>query len=146
MCIRDSSNTSAAALQITYHPLIQQANIKAMTYGEGISQMNTIIFRILEIEDPDNKRLKRIKKLSSNFLSEMIVEPVFAFGFPKDKMDELQRAQMELQMKLGSRREIMERMGKQNIPDLLNEIDDDTVAEAVLQARIAALSLSLIHI
>ena len=70
----------------------------------------------------------------------MLFRSVFAFGFPKDKMDELQRAQMELQMKLGSRREIMERMGKQNIPDLLNEIDDDTVAEAVLQARIAALS------
>ena len=138
--IQAISNTSAAALQITYHPLIQQANIKAMTYGEGISQMNNIIFRILEIEDPDNKRFKRIKKLSPDFLSEMQVEPVFAFGFPKDKMDELQRAQMELQMKLGSRREIMERMGKQNIPDLLNEIDDDTVAEAVLQARIAALS------
>ena len=138
--IQAISNTSAAALQITYHPLIQQAKIKAMTYGEGISQMNNIIFRILEIEDPDNKRIKRIKKLSPDFLSEMQVEPVFAFGFPKDKMDELQRAQMELQMKLGSRREIMERMGKQNIPDLLNEIDDDTVAEAVLQARIAALS------
>ena len=48
----------------------------------------------------------------------MLVEPVFAYGFPKDKMDELQRAQLELNMKLGSRREIMERMGKQNIPEL----------------------------
>lgn len=136
--IQAISNTSAAALQITYHPLIQQANIKAMTYGEGISQVNQMIFKILKIEDPKNERLLRIQKLNKGFLSDMKVEPIFAFGFPKDKMDELQRAQLELQLKLGSRKEIMERMGKQNIPDLLNDIDDDIIQQAILQQKIAS--------
>lgn len=140
--IQAISNTSAAALQITYHPLKQQADIKAMTYGEGISKVNTMILRIVEIEDPNNKRLKVIKDAEENFLTDMRIEPVFAYGFPKDKMDELQRAQLELQMKLGSRREIMERIGKQNIPELLQEIDEDAMQQAVVQMQIQKIALS----
>ena len=134
--IQAISNTSAAALQITYHPLIQQANIKAMTYGEGITKVNSMILRILAIEDPDNERLVRLQQIAPDFLSDMRIEPVFAYGFPKDKTDELNRAQMELNMKLSSRREIMERMGKQNIPELLDEIDEDQLHQGLLQARI----------
>lgn len=138
--IQAISNTSAAALQITYHPLIQQANIKAMTYGEGISKVNSMILRILSIEDPENPRLVELQEKEPDFLVEMRIEPVFAYGFPKDKMDELNRAQMELNMKLSSRREIMERMGKQNIPELLDEIDEDLIHQGLLQSRIEALS------
>ena len=66
-----------------------------------------------------------------------MIKPVFAFGFPKDRTDELNRAQMELNMKISSRREIMERMGKQNIPELLEEIDEDAIEQGLLQARIS---------
>lgn len=138
--IQAISNTSAAALQITYHPLMQQANIKAMTYGEGITKLNTMMLRMMRVEDPDNERLKQLLKKSPEFLSEMRIEPIFAYGFPKDKTDELNRAQMELNMKLSSRREIMERMGKQNIPELLEEIDEDSIHLGILQQRIAQLS------
>lgn len=131
--IQAISNTSAAALQITYHPLIQQANIKATTYGEGITKINSMILRILEVEDPDNPRLVELLELEPDFLYENKIVPVFAYGFPKDKMDELQRAQMELNMKLGSRREIMERLGKQNIDELLQEIDEDAMQQAQVQ-------------
>lgn len=134
--IQAISNTSAAALQITYHPLIQQANLKATTYGEGITEMNTMILRILEIEDPRNKRLRELKKLAPNFRSEMRIVPVFAYGFPKDRMDELNRAEIELRLQLGSRKEIMERMGKQNIDQLLEQIDDDTLHKALLQQKL----------
>ena len=134
--IQAISNTSAAALQITYHPLLQQANIKAMTYGEGITEMNSMILRILEIEDPKNERLKKLRKLAPRFRSEMRIVPVFAYGFPKDRMDELNRAEIELRLKLGSRKEIMERMGKQNIDALMEQIDDDTLHQALLQAKL----------
>ena len=137
--IQAISNTSAAALQITYHPLMQQANIKAMTYGEGIAKVNSMILRILAVEDPENSRLVELQEKEPDFLSEMRIEPVFAYGFPKDKTDELNRAQMELNMKLSSRREIMERMGKQNIPELLDEIDEDLIHQGLLQARIDTL-------
>ena len=138
--IQAISNTSAAALQITYHPLVQQANVKAMTYGEGISKMNSMIIRILAVENPEDERLKELLSKVPNFLSEMRIEPVFAHGFPKDKTDELNRAQLELNMKLSSRREIMERMGKQNIPELLDEIDEDQLHLGFLQARINQMS------
>ena len=95
-----------------------------------------MIIQILTIEDPDNQRLNDLLDSVPDFLSEMKVEPVFAFGFPKDKMDELNRAQMELNLKLGTRREIMERMGKQNVPELLQEIDDDLLQQGEIQARI----------
>lgn len=134
------SNTSAAALQITYQPLIQQANLKALTYGEGITKINLMILRILMIEDPDNERLQVLLKYNPNFLDEMKIEPIFAYGFPKDKMDELQRAQIELQLKIGSRREIMERMGKQNIPELLKEIDDEAIHQSMLDRLTAGMS------
>lgn len=138
--IQAISNTSAAALQITYHPLIQQANIKALTYGEGITKVNSMILRMLQVMDPDNSRLKKLLRKSKDFLVENKIEPVFAYGFPKDKMDELQRAQLELQMKLSSRKDIMERMGKQNIPELLDEIDEDTIHQAMVQEQINRLS------
>lgn len=130
--IQAISNTSAAALQITYHPLMQQANIKAMTYGKGITKLNSMILRILSVEDPENERLKKLEKLSPDFISEMTIEPIFAYGFPKDRLDELNKAQMELTLKLGSRREIMERMGKQNIPELLEEIDEDLMRQQAI--------------
>lgn len=138
--IQAISNTSAAALQITYHPLVQQANIKAMTYGEGITKVNTMILKIVSLKDKDNKRLKALLKKYPTFLQEMYIEPVFPYGFPKDKTDELNRAQMELNMKLSSRKEIMERMGKQNIPELLDEIDNDAIREGLLQARLQQMS------
>lgn len=134
--IQAISNTSAAALQITYHPLLQQANIKAMTYGEGITRVNSYIFRMMKVDDPKNTRFVRLMKLAPEFFSEMRVSPIFAYGFPRDRTDELNRAQMELNMKLSSRQEIMEKMGKQNIPELLEEIDEDTIHLGLLQGRI----------
>lgn len=141
--IQAISNTSAAALQITYHPLMQQANMKALTYGEGISKINTMILRIMQVEDPENERLKGLLEKEPRFLSEMRVVPIFAYGFPKDRTDELNRAQMELNMKLSSRREIMERIGKQNVPELLEEIDEETIQQALLQMRIQQMSLGM---
>lgn len=129
--IQAISNTSAAALQITYQPLIQQANIKAMTYGDGITKLNTMILKILSIEDPENTRLNKIFEIDPDFINDMKVCPVFAFGFPKDRMDELQRSQVELSMGIASKREVMERLGKSNIPELMKEIVDEKMQDAL---------------
>ena len=133
--IQAISNTSASALQITYQPLIQQANLKALTYGEGIAEINRMILRIVQVEDEKNPRLKAVLDIEPDFLYSCNIIPVFAFGFPKDKMDELNRAQMEVNLKLASRREIMERLGKQNIPELLEEIDEDALQQTIAQVQ-----------
>jgi hypothetical protein len=134
--IQAISNTSGTALQITYFPLMQQANMKAITYGDGITKINAMIFKITQKMEPDNDYVKKLLKKDKKFLSTMRVVPVFAYGFPKDKMDELNRAQLELSMKIADRREIMERMNKQNIPQLLEEIDKDLIHQALLQVQI----------
>ena len=147
--IQAISNTSAAALQITYQPLIQQANLKALTYGEGIAQINSMILRIVNVEDPKNKRLGILRSFEKDgtlddFLTEMRIEAVFAFGFPKDKMEDLQRAQIESQLKIGSRREWMERLGKNNVPELMQEIDNDMIDLAETEATAQAASQRII--
>lgn len=134
--IQAISNTSAAALQITYQPLVQQANLKDTMYGDGITRINSIILKVLQVETPDERRLQEILQKEPDFITDMKVVPIFAFGFPKDKMDDLQRAQIEAQLKIGSRREWMERMGKQNVPELLEEIDEDMIEQAMLQVKL----------
>ena len=108
-----------------------------------------MILRIVDIEDPDNKRLQILRSFETNgtlddFLTEMRIEAVFAFGFPKDKMEDLQRAQIEAQLKIGSRREWMERLGKNNVPELMQEIDEDMVNVAAQEAVAQATSQKIL--
>ena len=139
--IQAISNTSAAALQITYHPLIQQANLKAIMYGEGFSTLNSMMLKIIAIKDPDNERLQIIESEEPDYLRALCIRPIFAYGFPKDKMEELQRSQMELGMKVASRREVMQRMGKQNIPELLADIDKDMLEQAEMQLKVNKMAM-----
>jgi hypothetical protein len=131
------SNTSAAALQVTYQPLLHQANRKWMMYGEGFTDVNNMILRIVRKMDSKNERLN---KLPANFENDYKISPVFNYGLPKDRMIELQQITMELNAKLESRAKAMERLGKENIPSLMDAIDKDAVDQGIIQAQIAALT------
>ena len=48
----------------------------------------------------------------------------------------LNEAVIELQQRVGSRREIMERLGKKNIPKLLDEIEQDTKERVDMEKQI----------
>ncbi len=136
--IQSISGTSAAALKLTYQPLVQQADIKATTYGEGISEINELVFKILDVYDKNNPRIVKLKKeLADNDLSidDIRVEPIFAYGFPTDKLIQLQELQIESQLKVVSRREMMNRLGKNNVTDLLMEIDEEEMARAQMDAE-----------
>jgi len=131
--IQAISGTSAAALQLTYLPLVQQADLKSLTYGEGIAEINENILRIGKKYDKKNERLDTVD-VSDN-ASELLIYPVFTYGFPTDRMNMLQEGQMELLMKVGSRKELMNRLGKNNVESLMEEIDDDTIEQANIQAE-----------
>ena len=118
--IQPISNTSGAALQITYQPLVQKADQKAITYGAGIEEVNRIL---LQYEQKFNSQDVTVKSLGN--VLEYRAVPVFPYGFPKDRMNTLQEAQFELQMQINSRKNIMERLGINNVPDVLTEIDAD---------------------
>lgn len=116
------SNTSAAALQVTYQPLVQQADLKWISYGEGIQEINKMMVSINRIMD---KTLPVFTALPKDVEVDFIMEPIFSYGLPQDRSVELNQANLELSMNIASRSEIMNRLGKTNVPELLKEIDQD---------------------
>lgn len=119
------SNTSAAALQLTFQPLIQQANMKGLTYGEGIVELNEMLFKITFYHRPDDERLNALFAQNPTFVDDMRAEPVWVYGFPQDRMGTLQELQIEMTLGIASKQEGMNRLGKENVPDLMLEIDEN---------------------
>jgi hypothetical protein len=140
--IQPISNTSAAALQLTYQPIIQQADLKWLTYGAGIEKINSIIIKLARLYENNRSIIATLDSFSTTgrFEDEFIAAPIFPYGFPNDKMTELQTADYELRLKLNSRRRILERMGENNIPDLMKEIEADAIRTAKLDGKIMQLS------
>lgn len=136
--IQSISGTSAAALQLTYQPLVQQANLKALTYGEGITEINSMVLRIALIMDPDNARLKKITSTfnKDTIGTEVVISPIFKYGFPTDRMAMLQEFQIETQFSLSSRKTILNKLGVNNVPSFIESIDADRVADAEKTAQI----------
>jgi hypothetical protein len=135
--IQAISGTSAAALKLTYLPLVQQANIKAQTYGEGIEDLNEMVLKFYSIYAPNNSLYAQIDPL---FSQNYRVTPVWKYGFPTDRMIQLQEAQIEKQMGIASNAEIMNKLGKNNVPERLQQIRDEKLQEAQFQAELAKIT------
>jgi len=120
------SNTSGAALELTYQPLLQQADTKKTMYGDGFTEINKMTISMLNIRE--FKGLKTFDDLPKDFNEEYRIEPTFTYGFPKDRASELGMAQQEINMGIGSRREWMEKLGKNNVTSLLREIEEEKKA------------------
>lgn len=138
--IQAISNTSAAALQVTYQPLIQQAQLKWFCYAEGIIKVNDYTIKIFR---KLNKEFPLFKELPDENAMEMLrMEPIFKYGLPQDQLSEIQIAQSELSAKVASKREIMERMGKKNIPKIQQEIEQEAQADAEMANYANELAMS----
>lgn len=114
------SNTSGAALELTYQPLIQQSDNKRLMYSEGIKRINYMTIEIMKARGHNDPLFRG---LPADFNEKYEVEPVWTYGLPKDRMNELNMADIELRLGLGTRKEIMRRLGKSNVDDLIKEID-----------------------
>lgn len=128
--VQHISNTSAAALQMLVQPLIQVADNKASSYGAGIMEMNrmTAIIYAKNLEDhPLYKKLPEEARTGDphKFFDRYVTDIVWQYNLPNDRLSQLNEAVLELTNGLGSREEIMERLGKKNIPNLLAQIDKD---------------------
>jgi len=132
--LQSVSHTSAAAIQLTYQPIVQQADLKGLQYGEGFSRVNEMIVKFIRIYDSGNVTLSTLDKISESgeFENDFKATPIFKYGFPQDKVVELQIADTELRLKLNSRRRILNKLGNNNTTELLKEIDEDTVHLAEL--------------
>jgi len=126
--VQHISNTSASALQMLYQPIIQIADKKAVSYGEGIEQINkyTVLMYASNIQENEAfKKLNSTEKVDKSFITKYAPETVWKYNLPNDRLGMLNEATIELSNGIGSRREVMERLGKENIPKLMDEIEED---------------------
>lgn len=113
------SNTSGVALQYMNLPLIERTRVKRQCSSVGIQTINKmILFIALQenlVEKPEDISMK-------DFVANEVEIPD---TLPKDELIELQKIQQEMMMGLECRHDAMERLGKNNIPKLLAEIDKE---------------------
>jgi hypothetical protein len=134
--IQAISNTSAAALKITYQPLVQQADLKGITYSDGIEEMHHMMVRMIRKFDKGNKHLKI---LPTDFEANHRVYPVWTYGLPNDKMLQIQESSELLRNRLSSRDAEMNALGMRNVPKILDEIDADLRREGQVDAEVASM-------
>jgi hypothetical protein len=129
------SNTSAAALQIMYQPLLQQANLKWMMYGEGQAELHNMILRILKLVEPDKEIFQTLANAQAE-VDDFFIYPIYSYGLPKDVLSELQIMQMKAQLKLDSRQNMMNQLGITDVPAVMDAIDEDNLRQGALQSQI----------
>ena len=131
--VQHISNTSAAALQMLYQSIIQIADKKSVTYSEGIETINMLTGIMFALSINDHPLLKKLPKDARStdvttlrqFYFRYRTETIWKYSLPNDRRAQLDEADIELRNKLASRREIMERLGKLNIPKIQAEIRED---------------------
>ena len=129
--VQHISNTSAAALQMMYQPIIQAADKKAVSYGEGFAElhrMTCIMFAKTLGNHPLYIKIpiaKEYEGKESMFFSRFTSTPIWKYNLPSDRLGMINEAAIEIANNIASRKEVMERLGKENIPKLLKEIEDD---------------------
>lgn len=113
------SNTSGVALQYINLPLIERTRTKRSCTSDGLQRVNKMILYISLYHDlikkPENISMK-------DFLRNEVELPD---TLPKDELMELQKIQQEMTLGLECRHGAMERMGRDNIPKKIAEIDKE---------------------
>lgn len=116
------SNTSGVALQYMNLPLIEKCEQKRLNTEDGLERINALIILISTLEGlitkPDDV------STADYFFTDVDIPDTL----PKDELIELQRIQLEMKLGLESRQKAMRRMGKENITELMKEIDEDSAA------------------
>ena len=111
------SNTSGVALQYMNLPLIERTRIKRSCSADGLERINKMILFIALskglIEKPEDISMK-------DFVKNKVEIPD---TLPKDELIELQKIQQEMTLGLECRHGAMERIGKDNIPKKIAEVD-----------------------
>lgn len=113
------SNTSGVALQYINLPLIEKTRVKKMSTETGLESVNKLVLLISMLEGLITKPADIPTR--DFFWNEVKIPDTL----PKDMLMELQQIQQEMKMGLESRKNAMKRMGKENIDELIKEIDED---------------------
>ena len=113
------SNTSGVGLQYMNLPLIERTRVKRLCTKTGFETVNKMILHIAILEGLIEKPENISKK---DFLYNEVTLPD---TLPKDELLELQKLESEMKLGLECRHGALERMGREDIPNKLNEIDKE---------------------
>lgn len=113
------SNTSGVALQYMNLPLIEKNKVKKSLTEVGLETINKMILTMSLLE---GLIYKKDEVLLRDFLWNEVTIPS---TLPKDMLLELQQIQQEVKLGLESRVGAMKRLGKENIDELIKQIDED---------------------
>ena len=113
------SNTSGVALQYINLPLIEKTRIKRLATTSGLERINKLILLISLLEGLITKPANLSNK--DFYYSEVLLQDTM----PKDMLLEVQQIQAEMSLGLESRKNAMKRVGRENIEELITEIDED---------------------
>jgi hypothetical protein len=124
------SNTSGVALQIQYQPLIELKQIKSLTYGTGISAINSMALRLYEIKTGVSIReLLQKNGMSGEAVSE--IDPYenkvfFRDTLPKDRNEILQEisTRMATPYPLITPPMALKMLGEENPEKIIKEIEE----------------------
>ena len=124
------SNTSGVALQYINLPLIEKTRLKRASTENGLERLNKLILLVSLFEG----LVKKPEDVATRdfFWNEVTLPDTL----PKDMLLELQEIQQEMKMGLESRRNAMKRIGKENIDELIKEIDADIEKNPCLYGHI----------
>lgn len=136
--VQHISNTSASALQMMYQSLIQIADVKAVSYGDGIVALNKMTMKLFDLNFKDHPLYAGILNVVEKenlfgseayrvelFTNRFVTIPKFKYALPNDRLQMLNEINLELNLGIGSRKEAMERLGKGNISEILAQVEED---------------------
>lgn len=111
------SNTSGVALQYMNLPIIEKVRVKKALTERGLEKVNSLILLISALEGIIKKPANVTNR--DFYYSEVKIPDTL----PKDTLLELQQIEQEMRLGLESRRNAMKRLDKDDIDDLIQEIE-----------------------
>lgn len=133
------SNTSSVALHIANSPILERVNVKRSYTQKGLQLVNKIILHIALQEGLITKDPSMSNK---DFYNSYVK---FPDTLPKDKLLELQQIQIEMQLGLEYRKKAMERLGKVDLQDYINNIQKDVEENPEFYGRQPEEEMNLIN-
>lgn len=119
------SNTSGVALHIKNQPLMDLTNMKKLTYGEAIEDINRLIVRYLylyETNDFDKAGFDNLKPRQKWIYSTEFPNPL-----PKDELIQMQLIAQKITLQLMSRVDALAELGERDAAEKLEEIKKEFI-------------------
>lgn len=123
------SNTSGAALQIAYMPMMERRDIKVLTYSLGLRKVNRLLMKVTALKDSIFG--VKFDALEGNKYRN---EVTFPDPMPQDESHELEKSRARIDLGLTTKKKELERQGYSQVE--IDELLDGAKAEMEEEAAL----------